>query len=173
MRRFTTLSLIVLMMGVGFVLAPRAYAKGDKMAYIDLARVFDEYQKTKSFDKTLEAKAAAKQSERDVMVGEVKKLRDAAELLSADAKAQKQAAIDEKIRQLQEFDRVTRDALRLERDTMVRGILKEIETTIQAFGKKEGYSFIFNDRVLVFKADEENVSEPIIKALNDSYAKAR
>ena len=49
------------------------------------------------------------------MVADVKKKRDEAELLSADAKDKKQAEIDEKIKALQEFDRTTRDALRKER----------------------------------------------------------
>ncbi len=146
-----------------------AFAAGEKIGYVDLARVFDEYQKTKEFDKSLEGKGALKQTERDKMVAEVKKLRDEAELLSAKAKDDKQAVIDEKIKALQDFDRTTRDALRRERDTMVRDILKEIEGVIQEFGKAQGYSFIFNDRVLVYKSEGSDLTPQVIKALNDSY----
>ncbi|HTL71160.1 MAG TPA: OmpH family outer membrane protein [Candidatus Eisenbacteria bacterium] len=148
-----------------------AQAAGEKIGYVDLARIFDEYQKTKSFDKTLEAKGSSKQGERDKMVNEIKKLRDEAELLGAKAKDEKQVAIDEKIKTLQDFDRNTRDALRKERDGMVRDILKEIETVIQDYGKAQGYSFIFNDRVLVFKSEGSDLTNQIIKTLNDSYAK--
>lgn len=150
-----------------------AYAAGEKIGYVDLARVFDEYQKTKSFDKSLEVKGAQKQAERDKMVNEIKRLRDEAELLGAKAKEEKQGAIDEKLKALQDFDRNTRDALRKERDVMVRDILKEIETVIQDFGKSQGYSFVFNDRVLVFKSENGDLTNPIIKVLNDSYAKKR
>ena len=150
-----------------------SYAAEQKIGYVDLAKVFDEFQKTKDFDKTLEAKGNAKQAERDKMVNEVKKMRDEAELLSAKAKDDKQAAIDEKIKALQEFDRSTRDALRKERDTMVQEILKEIETVMQTFGKSQGYSFIFNDRVLVYKAESSDVTTQIIKVLNDSYTKKK
>ena len=145
-------------------------AATDKIGYVDLARVFDEYQKTKEFDKSLESKGASKQGEREKMVADVKRLRDEAELLNAKAKDDKQAAIDEKIKQLQEFDRATRDALRKERDTMVRDILKEIEDVIQTFGKAQGYSYIFNDRVLVFKSESGDLTAQVIKTLNDSYA---
>jgi outer membrane protein len=148
-------------------------AAGDKIGYVDLARVFDEYQKTKEFDKTLETKGASKQGDREKMVAEVKRLRDEAELLNAKAKDDKQAAIDEKIKQLQDFDRTTRDALRKERDAMVRDILKEIETVIQDYGKAQGYSFIFNDRVLVFKNESADLTAQVIKTLNDSYAKKK
>lgn len=150
-----------------------AQAANDKIGYIDLAKVFDEYQKTKDFDKSLEAKGTGKQNEREKMVGDVKKLRDEAELLSAKAKDDKQAVIDEKIKALQEFDRVTREALKKERDGMVRDILKEIETVISDFGKAQGYSFIFNDRVLVYKSEGSDLTAPVIKALNDNYSKAK
>ena len=150
-----------------------AQAAGEKIGYVDLARIFDEYQKTKEFDKSLESKGAQKQADRDKMVAEVKRLRDEAELLSAKAKEDKQAAIDEKIKILQDFDRNTRDSLRRERDTMVKDILKEIEAVIQDFGKSQGYSFIFNDRVLVYKSEGSDLTPQVVKALNDSYAKKK
>ncbi len=148
-----------------------ALAVGEKFGYVDLARVFDEYQKTKTFDKSLEAKGVSKQAERDKLVNEVKKLRDEAELLGAKAKDEKQVVIDERIKVLQDFDRTTRDSLRKERDTMVRDILKEIETVIQDYGKAQGYAFIFNDRVLVFKTEGNDLTNQIIKTLNESYTK--
>ncbi len=172
MKRAWLVVLTFAMLMTGFTVAgtPRAYAAGEKIGYVDLSRVFDEYLKTKEFDKALEGKGAQKQIDRDKMVNEVKKLRDEAELLSAKAKEEKQASIDEKIKTLQDFDRNTRDALRKERDVMVRDILKEIEAVIQNFGKSQGYSFIFNDRVLVFKSESADLTAQIVKVLNDSYA---
>ena len=145
----------------------------DKIGSVDLARVFDGYMKTKELDKALESKGLAKQADRDKMVAEIKKLRDEAELLSAKAKEDKQVVIDEKIKALQDFDRVTRDALRKERDGMVRDILKEIEVVMQDFGKTQGYSYIFNDRVLVYKTDQSDMTTQVIKVLNDNYAKKK
>ncbi len=161
--------LLAVMIGLA-LFSNAAFAAGEKIGYVDLARVFDEYQKTKEFDKSLEAKGGTKQVERDKMVGEVKKLRDEAELLSSKAKDDKQVVIDQKIQALQEFDRNTRDTLRRERDAMVKDILKEIEGIIQDFGKAQGYSFIFNDRVLVYKSEGSDLTNQVIKVLNDSYA---
>lgn len=162
-------SMIGMLVVAAALMSAPAFAAGEKIGYVDLARIFDEYQKTKDFDKTLEGKGQAKQAERDKMVNEVKKLRDEAELLSAKAKDDKQVLIDEKIKALQEFDRGTRDDLRKQRDAMVRDILKEIEVVIQDFGKAQGYSFIFNDRVLVFKSEGSDLTAQVIKTLNDGY----
>ncbi|MBI3252552.1 MAG: OmpH family outer membrane protein [Candidatus Omnitrophica bacterium] len=162
-------SAVFVFAAMGLSQVPSAFAQELKIGYVDLARVFDEYLKTKDFDKSLEAKGTAKQGDRDKMVSEIKKLRDEAELLSAKAKDEKQAVIDERIKSLQEFDRATRDALRKERDGIVRDILKEIETVIDGFGKSQGYSFIFNDRVLVYKSEGNDLTPQVIKVLNDSY----
>ena len=164
---------LFLSVGCLALVTPGFAAENGKIAYVDLARVFDEYQKTKEFDKSLEAKGASKQSERDKMVADIKKLRDEAELLSAKAKDDKQVVIDEKIKSLQEYDRSTRDTLRRERDGMVRDILKEIETVIQDYGKAQGYSYIFNDRVLVYKSEGGDLTNQVIKVLNDSYEKKK
>ena len=153
------------------VQVPLVHADDQRIGYVDLAHVFDEYTKTKVFDKDLETKGNEKQIERDNRVNEIKKMRDEAELLSAKAKSDKQAMIDEKIKNLQDFDRTTRDALRKERDAMVQDILKEIEGVIQSFGKSQGYSFIFNDRVLVYKGESGDLTAQVIKTLNDSYIK--
>lgn len=145
----------------------------DKIGYVDLGRVFDEYEMTKSLDKQLELKGTGKQGDRDKMVAEIKKMRDEAELLSAKAKDDKQVVVDEKLKVLQEFDRTTRDALRKERDDMVKDILKQIEVVIQDFGKAQGYGYIFNDRVLVYKGEGNDLTAQVIKVLNDNYAKKK
>jgi len=171
MKKITSVLAVALVAGSLF--AAHEARADQKIGYVDLARVFDEYQKTKDFDKTLETKGNEKQADRDKMVNDIKKMRDEAELLSAKAKDDKQAAIDEKIKALQEYDRITRDGLRKERDTMVQDILKEIEGVIQTYGKSQSYSFIFNDRVLVYKGEGSDLTDQVIKALNDSYSKKK
>lgn len=178
MKNRLILICVVLIVTMGFVMAGSgsswaAPAAAEKIGYVDLAKIFDDYQKTKEFDKSLEVKGAQKQKEREALVAEVKKLRDEAELLNAKAKEDKQLMIDDKIKALQEFDRVTRDSLRRERDTMVRDILKEIEGVIQDFGKAQGYTFIFNDRILVFKSESGDLTQQVIKVLNESYQKKK
>lgn len=141
----------------------------DKMAYVDLAKVFDNYNKTKSFDKDLAAQGEKKRVEREKMVADVKKLRDSMEMLSDKGKEEKQGEIDQKVTALQDFDRNTRDQLRRDRDRMVQAILKEIDDVIQDYGKNQGYNLILNDRVLLFKTESMDISDEIIKALNAKY----
>ena len=155
------------------ILHSNCFAAETKIGYLDVAKVFDDYKKTKEFDAALEKEAKAKQSERDKFVNEITRLRDELELLSEKGKADKQAVIDEKIKRLQEFDRVTKDNLKKERDDMVADILKEINDIVQDYGKKQGYDLILNDKVIVYKKDSLNVTEDILKILNAQYVPSK
>jgi outer membrane protein len=54
---------------------------------------------------------------------------------------------------------------------MVKDILKEMNSVIQEYGKNQGYSIILNDRVLLYGDPAEDLTDKIIKILNDSYKK--
>ena len=150
-----------------------AFAAGEKIAFMDLGKIFDEYNKTKDLDKQLENKGTAKQAERDKLVAEIKKLKDEFELMSDKGKEAKQAAIDEKIKKLQDFDRESRDALRKERDDMARQILNEIKGVIDEVGKKEAYLLILDSRAILYGKEGDDLTNSILKMLNDKYVKGK
>ena len=50
----------------------KVFAKELKMAYVDLAKVFDEYKKTKDAEKSLEETGKSKEAERQKLIDEVK-----------------------------------------------------------------------------------------------------
>lgn len=158
--------LIVLAVLLSALVAAPAMAKEAKIGYVNLSLVFDNYEKTKKYDKDLEKDADGKRKEREALVAEVKKLRDELELLSENKKAAKQAQVDEKVKQLQAFDKDARENLRRQRDTMLREILKEIDAVVKEFGDQEGYDYILNDRVLLYKKDVSDLSQKIIQKLN-------
>lgn len=137
-----------------------------KIGYINLSNTFDEYEKTQQHEKSLETKSDKKEKERQELVDEIKKLKDEMVLLSDKGKNEKQVIIDEKIKNLQEFDEETRDELRQERDDMVRDILQVIDKVIQDYGKKNGYTAILNDRVLVYGDETVEITQDIIDILN-------
>jgi outer membrane protein len=165
----TTVKIITTVLGVFLMLmvfAPSSYAKKGKVGYVNLSVVFDAYQKTKTFDAELEKEATGKRAERDDLVNTIKKLRDELELLSEGKKADKQGVIDDMVRELQAFDRDAREKLRRKRDEMLREILGEINQIVKSYGDEEGFEYIFNDRVLLYKDESSDLSQEIIKRLN-------
>ncbi len=140
-----------------------------KIGYIDLSRVFDQYQKTIDYDKELEKKGDKKQAEREKRVSWLKRLKGELELLSEKGREKKQGQIDKKIKELHDFDLATRTDLRRERDEVVREILKEIDKVVQEYGKSEGYFLILNDRVLLYGDEQFDLTGEIVKLLNKRY----
>jgi len=141
-------------------------AKELKMAYVDLAKIFDEYKKTKDAEASLAAKAKGKEDERKGMVDDLRKMKDEQSLLSEKAKADKQKLIDDKIRILQEFDMKTRDELVKERNDMLGGILKDIESLVTAYAKEQGYDLILNSRMLLYGNEQIDLTNEIMTRLN-------
>lgn len=140
-----------------------------KIGYIDLSRSFDEYKKTKDFDKELESKGDMKQQEREKVVQEIRKMREELELMNKSAREKKETDIEAKIKSLQDFDQEAKTDLTKERDNMVKDILKEMSDVIKEYGEKNGYSIILNDRVLLYGDSGMDLTNEIIKILNDKY----
>jgi len=105
------------------------------------------------------------------LVKEIRKMREELELMNEKAKDKKEKDIDAKIKTLQEFDQDAKSELTKERDDMVRDILKEMNDVIRGYGEKNGYAIILNDRVLLYGQKTMDLTDDIIKLLNDNYKK--
>ncbi len=143
----------------------------DKFGYVDLSRLFSDYEKTKEYDKVLTDKESAYTAERDKKVNDVKQFQDKLNVLSAKEKDAKKAELEAKIKTLREFDSQKQTELRKEQDNKMKDILKDIEDTVKNYAQKEGYTMVFNDRVLVYQDKGMDITDKIIELLNKGYAK--
>lgn len=143
----------------------------DKFAYVNLSQIFSEYSKTKTYDKTLGDKESTYTAERDKKVNEVKQFQDKLNLLSDKEKEAKKSEMESKLKTLQEFDRQKQTDLRKDQDEKIKEILKDIEETIKVYSEKEGYTMVFNDRVLVYQTKSMDITDQIIALLNKGSKK--
>ena len=162
---FAVAAIFVFGMFLGFA-ESSAYAKEYKMGYVDLAKVFDEYKKTKDSEKNLDEQAKAKEAVRKGMVDELRKMKDEQALLSDKAKAEKQAAIDAKLKILQDFDRKTRDDLLKQRNDLLGGIMKDIDKVVADYAKENGYDLVLNYRMLLYGAPQYDMTTEVLNRLN-------
>lgn len=152
------------------VLAGKVFAQ-DKFAYIDLKKTFSEYNKTKSYDAILGEKEKSIKTEFDKKLGSLKKLEEELNLLNDKEKQAKKPDYDAKVNDLKEFDQQKATDLRKERDEKIQEILKDIEAAVNQYSIKQGYTFVFNDMVLVYKTKSVDITDDIIKILNSGYKK--
>lgn len=151
-------------------LAAQARAEG-KLVYVDLSRIFAEYNKTKDYDKVLTEKESAYGAEREKKVSDIKGFQDKANLLNDKEKEAKRPDLESKVKTLQEYDRQRQADLRKEQDEKMKEILKDIEETVKKYSEKEGYTFVFNDRVLVYQDKKLDITDKITDLLNKGYKK--
>lgn len=146
------------------------FAEGEKYAYVDVAKVFDEYQKTKDNDQVLQASGKKKETERDALVLEIRQMKDEMVLLADDAKLKKQEILNGKIKTLQDFDMQAKQELGEQRNKVVRDIFKDIDDAVQRFGERKGIDFILNERALLYRNPKYDVTAEVIQEINKDYS---
>jgi len=150
-----------------------ALANGEKIAYVDLSRLFDQYQKTKEYDAVLEGQHKDYQEERSKKLEKLKESQSKLSLLKEKEKAKIQDQIERQKTALLEFDRQKQMDLRKKRDEKIREILLEIEDVVRRYAEQKRISAVLNDRVLIYGSKSLDLTEDVLKDLNASYSKKK
>ena len=161
---------LVVVCGLWSVVCASAGAAELKIGYVDVAKVFDGYQRTRSFDATLEKKGKEKETELQGRMDELKKMRQNLELLNTDAREAKTKEVEEKTEELQRFRNNAARDLSRERDKVASGLLKEIQSAIEDYAKANGFSLILDARSALYGQDALNVTDEVLASLNKRAA---
>jgi Skp family chaperone for outer membrane proteins len=161
-----------------------------KIATVDLAKVFEKYYKTVRSTLALKQEASDMQKERKDMVdaeqkqeGEWQKLIDKAEdqAVSAEERAKSKTAATEKLREvksagqtIQEYDRASAARLREKERQRRDDIVKEIRSVLDADAKAGGYTLVLDVSgesanmapFILFSSGVNDLTDNLIKELN-------
>lgn len=154
---------------VGLCLLVGTVEAADKFGYVNIERILDEYNKAKDYDKALTAKKDTYKAELDKKVNELKQLQDKYELMGEKEKQAKRPELEAKVKSAQEYDQQKGEDLRKEQLEKMNELFKDIEAAVKQYAEKEGYTMIFNDRVLVYQSKSMDISGKITEILNKSY----
>ena len=166
---------LVLVLALFFTLSlikPLFAASTEKIGYVDMGKIFDEYDKTKEFDKNLELKAQSFEKERDTKDAEFKQMADKLALLSDKEKEKKQKEYEDKRKAAEEELMAKANELRKERNDKAKDILTDIETAVGNYARKEGYTMILDVRSLVYNNKTNDITDKILTALQSGYKKS-
>ncbi|MFP4472849.1 MAG: OmpH family outer membrane protein [Candidatus Omnitrophota bacterium] len=142
-----------------------------KMGYLDLSRIFDNYEKTKAYDDVLEKQHASYEEELNKRVEAIQEKQARLAVLTDEEKAKLQQEIDEQTTALRQWDEDQRSELMKKRDERIREILLEVEQIVSDYAQQEGYDLILNDRVLIYGADGFDITDKVLQKLNEMYKK--
>ena len=141
-----------------------------KMGYVNIAKVFDSYQRTKDSGQVLEQKGKQKQAELEGRFGELKKLRENLELLNDQARDAKSKELEEKSDEFQRLKTKSEREIVHDRNQIAKEIMGEIEQVIKEYAKAKGFSLILDQRSLVYGQEAYDVTGEVLQFLNDRYA---
>ncbi|MCA9400476.1 MAG: OmpH family outer membrane protein [Candidatus Omnitrophica bacterium] len=165
MNMFKKFSMLLLIAGLIFSFQSQALS-AEKMAFVDLSRLFDEYYKTKDYDKTLETKHNEFEKDRNEKIEKIRESQGKLGLLTDEKKSEMEEEIEQLKADLIEYDRQNKTDLTKERNEKIREILLEIEKEVSDYAEKNGIDVILNDRVLIFGNPTLDLTEQILSILN-------
>lgn len=145
-------------------------AQAIKIGYVNVAKVFDGYQRTKASDTLLQQQGKQKESEMEGRLNELKKLRQSLELLNEDARDAKEREVEEKAEALRQFRNASARDLRRERDKIAKGLLDEIQRAIESYAKAGGFTLILDERSLLYGQPGYDLTDEILQAMNSRAA---
>lgn len=153
--------------------ADAATPSAPKIGWVRMNKLFDKYDKTKSLESQLESLGKSKQTEREQIVSEIKGMRDELVLLNEQARLERQKTIEEKLKVLAGFDRQTKESLHAKREEAFAAVVGEIEKMVAEYAKENGFSIVLTEQSVIYGAESIDVTEPILKLLNERYTKGK
>src|SRR5262245_1658631 len=159
--------------------APSAQtAAPTRVGFVDIQRVLARSAAGVAAREQLEKEKATMQKQVDAQRVELEKLRDELEkkgqLLSADAKREKQEALERKVRDARRLVDDLQGTLQKKEEAMLGKVLQDVSGLIQKLGKEKGYSLVLERQrssVLYASADAD-LTEDVIRAYDDDTKKA-
>ena len=150
-----------------------------RIGYVDLQRILARSQAGVQAREQIEKDKASMQKQVDNQKTDYDKLRDELEkkgqLLSADARREKQEALERKTRDIRRLLDDLEKELQKKEQTMGQKILRDLEGIFTRVGKEKGYALIVERRQagVVYGAPEIDVTDEVIKAFDDEMRKAK
>jgi outer membrane protein len=179
-----------LLLCAALLAAPLAASAADRIAVVDLKKVFDGYWKTKQADLNLKERAGELDKKRKDMLDDLKKAGDEYKKLvenstdsavSIEERDRRKKSAETKLRELQEieqsigqFDRSARAQLGESQRNMRDKIVVEIRDLVNKKAKTAGYSAVLDSAaesavgtpILLFNASLPDLTDEVISQLN-------
>ena len=160
--------------------APSAQtANATRVGFVDIQRVLARSAAGVAAREQLEKEKAAMQKQVDSQRAELEKMRDDLEkkgqLLSADARREKQELLERKVRDARRLVDDLQNTLQKKEEAMLAKVLQDVSGLIQKVGKEKGYALVLERQrssVLYASADAD-LTDDIIRAYDDETRKGK
>lgn len=166
--------MMVVMLGM---MNSAAWAAEGKFGYIDMQRALNNSAAGKEAKEQLQVKLKKYQEQINAKQEELQKLKSDLEkqgvALSETARAAKEKDYQQKLKDFQRFTKDAEEDLQARDAEFTKKIVVEMEKVVNEFGKKNGYTIIFDARSagMLYADQKADLTEEVLKAFNASKPK--
>ncbi len=163
--------LIVLMIMMSF--SSTCFSKDLKIGYVDIFKVFNDYDKTKEYDEKLEVRKTAAEEKLEVKKEIIEKLQNKLDLLKDSEKVKEEAKLEKEINEYRDLEREVFTDIKKERDDKMKDIIEDINIIIKDYAKKNGFDLILNANTVLYGSKSMDITNQILKVSNKNYKKKK
>lgn len=156
-----------------------AQATGAKIAFVDVQRVLARSAGGAAAREQMERERAAMQQQVDSQRDEIDRLREDLEkkgqLLSLEARKERQDTLERKVRDARRLVDDLQQALQKKEQELLGRVLRDLDGVIQKVGKEQGYLLIVERKQggVVYGAPEADLTEEIIRMYDDEAGRVK
>lgn len=154
-----------------------ASASVTKVGFVDIQRVLARSSAGVAAREQLEKEKAAMQRQVDAQRGDIEKLRDELEkkgqLLSADARRDKQEQLERKVRDARRLVDDLQGTLQKKEEALLAKVLQDVSGLIQKVGKERGYGLVLERQrsSILYASPESDLTDDVLRAYDDETKK--
>lgn len=161
------------MLGVALSFAGNTFAKELKIGCVDAIEVFNEYEKTKDYDKVLESKKTDKEKKLESKGAELEKLQNKISVLKKEEQVKEKGNLEKTQKEFLELKRQAFIDLKKDRDEKMQEIIEDINKVIKDYAIKNGYDLMLYKSAVVYNDKTFDVTAEILKLVNGKYTKKK
>src|SRR5215470_3648342 len=154
-----------------------APAATTRVGFVDIQRGLARSSAGVAAREQLEKEKAAMQKQVDGQRAELEKLRDELEkkgqLLSADARREKQETLERKVRDARRLVDDLQGTLQKKEEALLAKVLQDVSGLVQKVGKDKGYSIVLERQrsSILYASPDSDLTDEIIRAYDDETKK--
>lgn len=150
--------------------------KDDKIAYVDSAKILNEYKGSADARKAFQAKSKVWQSNIDTLTGEVqaaiKKYEQSLASMSKKEQELSKQIIQTKQQQLSDYQKGIRQNAGEENGKLTQNVVAQINAYLTQYGKKHNYKMILianQSGTIAYAREGLDITQDVIEGLNSEY----
>ena len=185
--RWAAAAILALSLGVGASVwaqtpaatpATAASNSNGRVAIVDMQRILARSVAGAAAREQLEKDKATMQRQLDGHKTELERMRDELEkkgqLLSADARREKQDALERKVRDVRRLVDDLQAQLQKKEDALLQKVLQDVAGLIQRLGKEKGYAVVLERQRagVLYASGDSDLTEDVLRAYDDQTKRA-